>query len=52
MLAAAGLIIWPAAHGGYVLAAAVLLLLAINIRNAWDPMLSFVRQIASKRSDT
>jgi len=52
MLAAAGLIISPAAHGGYVLATAVLLLLAINIRNAWDLMLAFARQIASKRSDT
>jgi hypothetical protein len=52
MLAAAGLIISPAADGGYVLAVAVLLLLAMNIRNAWDLMLAFARQIANKRSDT
>src|SRR5215472_100253 len=52
MLAAAGLVISPAALGGYVLAVAVLLLLAINIRNAWDLMLAFARQTASKRSDT
>jgi len=52
MLAAAGLVFSPAALGGYVLAAAVLLHLAINIRNAWDLRLAFARQIASKRSDT
>jgi len=52
MLAAAGLAVSSDALGGDVLAAAVLLLLAVNIRNAWDLMLSFARQIARKRSDT
>ena len=33
-------------------AAAVVLLLAVNIRNAWDLMLAFARQVASKSSDT
>jgi hypothetical protein len=35
-----------------ILAAAVFLLLAVDIRNAWDLMLAFARQIASKSSDT
>lgn len=35
-----------------ILAAALLLLLAVNIRNAWDLMLAFARQVASKGSDT
>ena len=56
MLAAAGLVISPTALAtalcGDVLAAAVVLLLAVNIRNAWDLMLAFARQIANKRSDT
>jgi hypothetical protein len=52
MLAAAGLVNSPDTQGGNVLAAAVVLLLAVNIRNAWDLMLAFARQIASKSSDT
>jgi len=52
MLAAAGLLISPAAWGDDVLAAAVVLLFAVNIRNAWDLMLAFARQVASKSSDT
>jgi len=56
MLAAAGLVISPTALAtalcGDVLAAAVVLLLAVNIRNAWDLMLAFARQIANKGSDT
>jgi hypothetical protein len=51
MLAAAGLIFSPVAFSDNILAAAVLLLLAVNIRNAWDLMLSFARQIANKSSD-
>jgi hypothetical protein len=35
-----------------ILAAALLLLLAVNIRNAWDLMLAFARQVATKSSDT
>jgi hypothetical protein len=52
MLAAAGLVISSAALAADILAAALLLLLAVNIRNAWDLMLAFARQVASKRSDT
>ncbi len=51
MLAAAGLVISRAALAADILAAALLLLLAVNIRNAWDLMLAFARQVASKRSD-
>ena len=52
MLAAAGLVISRATLAADILAAALLLLLAINIRNAWDLMLAFARQVASKGSDT
>jgi len=38
--------------GADILAAALLLLLAVNIRNAWDLMLAFAQQVASKKSDT
>jgi len=49
MLAAAGLVISRATLAADILAA---LLLAVNIRNAWDLMLAFARQVASKGSDT
>jgi hypothetical protein len=52
MLAAAGLTISQAALSADILAAALLVLLAVNIRNAWDLMLAFARQIASKNADT
>lgn len=52
MLGAAGLVISRAILAADILAAALLLLLAVNIRNAWDLMLSFARQVASKSSDT
>jgi hypothetical protein len=52
MLAAAGLCISYAGLAADILAAALLLLLAVNIRNAWDLMLAFARQVASKRSGT
>jgi hypothetical protein len=52
MLAAAGLVISLATLAADILAAALLLLLAVNIRNAWDLMLSFARQVASKSPDT
>jgi hypothetical protein len=52
MLAAAGLVISQTALGADILGAAVLVLLAVNIRNAWDLMLAFARQLASKSSDT
>jgi hypothetical protein len=52
MLAAAGLVISSAALAADILAAALLILLAVNIRNAWDLMLAFARQIATKSSDT
>ncbi|HET8920189.1 MAG TPA: hypothetical protein VFN27_10985 [Xanthobacteraceae bacterium] len=52
MLAAAGLVISRATLAADILAAALLLLLAVNIRNAWDLMLSFARQVASKSPDT
>jgi hypothetical protein len=52
MLAAAGLVIACATLAADILAAALLLLLAVNIRNAWDLMLAFARQVASKSSDT
>jgi hypothetical protein len=45
-------VISQAALGADILAAALLLLLAVNIRNAWDLMLAFARQVASKSSDT
>ena len=50
MLAAAILVISRATLAADI--AALLLLLAVNIRNAWDLMLAFARQVASKRSDT
>jgi hypothetical protein len=52
VLGAAGLVISRAILAADILAAALLLLLAVNIRNAWDLMLSFARQVASKSSDT
>jgi len=52
MLAAAGLLVSQAALSADLLAAALLVLLAVNIRNAWDLMLAFARQIASKNADT
>lgn len=52
MLAAAALVISRAALGADILAAAVLALLAVNIRNAWDLLLAFARQVASKRADS
>jgi hypothetical protein len=52
MLAAADLVISRATLAADILAAALLLLLAVNIRNAWDLMLAFARQVASKSPDT
>jgi hypothetical protein len=52
MLATAGLIVSQAALSADILAAALLVLLAVNIRNAWDLMLAFARQVASKNVDT
>jgi len=52
MIATAGLVISRAALAADIPAAALLLLLAVNIRNAWDLMLAFARQVATKRSDT
>jgi hypothetical protein len=52
ILTVAGLIISRAALGADILAAALLVLLAVNIRNAWDLMLAFARQVATKTSDT
>jgi hypothetical protein len=52
MLASAGLMLSRPPFGADILAAALLLLLAVNIRNAWDLMLAFARQVASKKSDT
>jgi hypothetical protein len=52
MLGAAGFMISQLWLGADILAAAALVLLAINIRNAWDLMLAFARRIASQRSDT
>ena len=52
ILAVAGLIISRTGLGADILATALLVLLAVNIRNAWDLMLSFARQVASRRLDT
>lgn len=52
VLAAAGFVISLPALGADFLAAAALVLLAVNIRNAWDLMLAFARQIASRSLDT
>jgi hypothetical protein len=52
MLAAAGLVISRAPLAADILAAALLLLLAVNIRNAWDLMLAFARQVAGKGPNT
>ena len=52
VLGAAGFIISLPALGADFLAAAALVLLAVNIRNAWDLMLAFARQIASRSLDT
>jgi hypothetical protein len=52
VLASAGLAVARPALGADILAAALLLLLAVNIRNAWDLVLAFARRVASQRSDT
>jgi hypothetical protein len=52
ILASAGLAVARPALGADFLALALLLLLAVNIRNAWDLVLAFARRVASQRSDT
>jgi len=52
MVAAAGLTAAELPLGADVLAGALLLLLVINIRNAWDLLLAFARRIASRGSGT
>ena len=52
VLAAAGVVVSRAMLAAGILAAALLILLAVNIRNAWDLMLAFARQIANKNTDT
>jgi len=52
MLAAGGLVMARGTLAADILAAAALLLRAVNIRNAWDLMLAFARQVAGKSSDT
>lgn len=52
VLAAAGFMISLPALGADILAAAALVLLAVNIRNTGDLMLAFARQIASRSLDT
>jgi hypothetical protein len=52
ILASAGLAVACPALGADILALALLLLLAVNIRNAWDLVLAFARRIASQRSNT
>ena len=52
MLAAGGLVMARGTLAADILAAAALILLAVNIRNAWDLMLAFARQVAGKSSDT
>lgn len=52
ILAVAGLLISGVGLGAEILAAALLVLLAVNIRNAWDLMLAFARQVASKSLDS
>jgi hypothetical protein len=52
MVAAAGLAAAQFPLSADVLAGALLLLLAINIRNAWDLLLAFARRVASRSSDT
>jgi hypothetical protein len=52
IVAAAGLALLLPEPTADVLAASVLLLLAVNIRNAWDLMLAFARRVASRSSDT
>ena len=52
MLAAGGLVMARGTLAADILAAAALLLLAVNIRNARDLMLAFARQVAGKSSDT
>jgi len=52
MLAAAGLAAAGLPLNADLLAGALLLLLAINIRNAWDLLLAFARRIASRTPDT
>jgi len=50
MLAAAGLAFVQTTLSADILAGALLFLLAVNIRNAWDLLLAFARRIASQRS--
>jgi hypothetical protein len=52
ILASAGFAVARPALGANILALALLLLLAVNIRNAWDLVLAFARRVASQRSDT
>ena len=49
LLAAAEMIYWGNAAALDVLAGALLLLMVVNIRNAWDLMLSMVRHQAERR---
>ena len=49
MLAAAGVVFVETPLSADILAGALLLLLAVNIRNAWDLLLAFARRIASQR---
>jgi hypothetical protein len=52
VLVAAGLLVPHADAGLDVLAGALLLLLVVNIRNAWDLTLSLARRHAEPKSDT
>ena len=49
MLAAAGLTFVETSLSADILAGSLLLLLAVNIRNAWDLLLAFARRIATQR---
>jgi hypothetical protein len=49
MLAAAGLTFVETPLSADILAGSLLLLLAVNIRNAWDLLLAFARRIANQR---
>jgi len=49
MLAAAGLTFVEKPLSADILAGSLLLLLAVNIRNAWDLLLAFARRIANQR---
>jgi hypothetical protein len=52
IFAAAVLVPSRPAEAADLLAVALLLLLAVNIRNAWDLMLAFARRVARQGSDT